>query len=196
MAGNRQHIIPRFLLKGFVGREKGGKLYTWVYPKNKPPSEANIRRVGVERHFYGKQGEMSVDDDITEFEGKYALLLDELRQSPGEIEIFDTRVPNLVTHLVTRTKHFRDSFRESMEFLMQKMTEYFSNSNNLKEAMLSIYLKNPDMMRESIDEGFEKHPELKPFENILRPLFPSLFFFFSKPRKMIMHYFSNTFIKI
>jgi hypothetical protein len=56
MAGDRQHILPRFLLKGFASRIEGEKIYTWVYPRNSPPVEANIRKVGVEKHFYGKQG--------------------------------------------------------------------------------------------------------------------------------------------
>jgi hypothetical protein len=175
MAGNKQHILPRFLLKGFASRIDGEKKYTWVYPKNSPPVEANIRKVCVEKHFYGKQGELSVDEDITKFENEYAPFLDELRECTGQIEIFDPRVPNLITHLVTRTKHFRDSYRESVEFLIEKMGEYFSDFNNLKEAILSTILNKPEMTRDAIEEGFRDHPELKPFENIIRPLFPTMF---------------------
>src|SRR3989339_11523 len=175
MAGDRHHILPRFLLKGFASRVEGEKIYTWVYPRNRTPIEANIRKVSVEKHFYGKEGELCVDDDITKFESEYAPLLVELRECTGQIEIFDPRVPNLITHLVTRTKHFRDSYRESVGFLVEKMGEYFSDFDNLKEALLSTMLNKPEMMIDAIEEGFRDHPELKPFENIIRPLLPTMF---------------------
>lgn len=141
MAGNRQHILPRFLLKGFASRIEGEKTYTWVYPRNHPPVEANIRKVGAERHFYGKQGELSVDDDITEFEGEYAPLFEELRKNRISYELSDKRIANFVTHLVIRTKNFRESFRESSEFMIEKMSAYFSDFSNIKSIMSGKYAK-------------------------------------------------------
>lgn len=136
MSGDRHHILPRFLLKGFASRSEGGKIYTWVYPRNQTPVEANIRRVGVEKYFYGKQGELSVDDDLTKFEGKYAPLLDQLREHIGEIGVPDQNIAKFVTHLAIRTKHLRESMRESSEFMIEKISGYLSHPTNLKAAML------------------------------------------------------------
>jgi hypothetical protein len=168
MAGNKQHILPRFLLKGFASRVEGEKIFTWLYTRNRTPIEANIRKVSVEKHFYGRQGELSVDDNITELEGKYAPLLDELRVNEGQVEISDPRIPEFITHLVIRTKHIRDSYRKSFEYLSEKIEEYFSDFDNIKSAILN----NPQLMRENIEKGFEDYPNLKPYRTILEPFAP------------------------
>ncbi len=170
MAGNRQHILPRFLLKGFSSRIEGEKIYTWVYPRNRTPIEVDIRKVSVGRHFYGRQGELSVDGEVTDFEGEYAPFLSELRMCRESVEISDQRIANFVTHLVVRTKHFRDSFRESTEYLAELIRQYFSDFNNLKRAMLG----NPEMIRDNIEKGFRDHPELLPYKNFIMPLLPKI----------------------
>lgn len=141
MAGNKQHILPRFLLKGFASRIEGEKIYTWVYPRNSPPVEANIRKVCVEKHFYGKEGELCVDGDITKFESEYAPFLDELREYPEQIEIFDPRIPILITHLITRTKHIREIFRDLSEIIVEQLSDYFSDFNNIEAMILGKYGK-------------------------------------------------------
>lgn len=171
MAGNRQHILPRFLLKGFASRVKREKIYTWVYSRNRTPIEVDIRKVSVGRHFYGRQGELSVDGEITDFEGEYAPFLAELRMCKESVEICDERIANFVTHLVVRTKHFRDSFRESTEYLAELIRQYFSDFNNLKRAMLENY----EMIRDNIEQGFRDHPQLLPYKKFLIPLLPKLF---------------------
>lgn len=182
MAGNKQHILPRFLLKGFASRIDGEKKYTWVYPRNSPPVEANIRKVCVEKHFYGKQGELSVDADITKFENEYAPFLHELRSSSAKNEIFDPRFANLITHIVTRTKHIRDSFRESAEFLFIEISKYFLNFDNVKAAILN----NPEIMRyyieEKLDNSLFSHIE----KDTLRQLIPLIYPAFLDTQKVEM----------
>lgn len=141
MAGKRQHILPKFLLKGFASRIEGDKIFTWIYPRHQMPSEVNIKKVSVEKYFYGKKEEISVDDEITEFENKYAPLLEELRRVEKNYEISDLRIANLITHLATRTKHLRELFRGSSEFMIEKISDFLSNINNIKEVMLGEYGK-------------------------------------------------------
>ena len=45
----------------FLGDRKGGK-----------PFETNIEKISVEKYFYGKEGEISADDEITDLESGYA----------------------------------------------------------------------------------------------------------------------------
>jgi len=54
MAGNRHHVIPKFLLKGFTSRIKSNQFYTNVYLGNKT-YESNIINVGVDKDFYVKK---------------------------------------------------------------------------------------------------------------------------------------------
>jgi len=79
MAGIRHHILARFLLKGFASKVSGDQTFTWVYRKEGKVFESNIINVAVERYFYGKEGELSVDDEITEIEKTFAPLLSSLR---------------------------------------------------------------------------------------------------------------------
>jgi len=68
MAGKRHHILPRFLLKGFASRVQGEGVFSVVYRKDGKPFETNIEKISVEKHFYGKEGEISADEEITDLE--------------------------------------------------------------------------------------------------------------------------------
>jgi hypothetical protein len=171
MAGNRQHILPRFLLKGFTSRIEGEKIFTWLYPRNQTPIEANIRKVSVAKYFYGKLGELCADNDITELENEYAPLLDELRVRKIIGEISDQRIPRLITHLVIRTKHIRDSFRESSEYIGDKILAYLSNFDNFKAALLS----KPELIKGFIEENLRDYQGSQIEKDTLRQLIPILY---------------------
>lgn len=171
MAGYRQHILPRFLLKGFGSRTEGKEIYTYVYRKGGNPFETNIKNAAVGKNFYEIKGKLSVDEDITKFECEYSSFLDDLRSSGEKKEIFDPRIAKLITHIVTRTKHIRDSFRESSEFLFLKIYEYFLYFDNIKIAILS----NPEFMRDFIDDKLKNSLAPKVEKDTLRQLIPLIF---------------------
>ncbi len=174
MAGDRQHILPRFLLKGFASRIHGKETYTWVYLRKGAIFEANINKIGIEKHFYGRKGELNVDAKITDFEGEYAPLLDELRAHKGQVDISDPMIANFITHLVVRTKHIRDSYRESSEFLIEKIFEYLSDFDNLKKAILN----RPDLIRKNLESELKDFPLPNPykekFKKRLIDMYPSI----------------------
>ena len=143
---SRQHIIPRFILKGFASRVQKKEIFTWVYRTDGNIFETNIINVAVERFFYGPKGELCVDEEVTEFEGAISPLIDEIRSKKNVIEITDNRISDLICHLVTRTKHLRDSLRESFEILTDKIGEYLSDFNNVKP----LILKKPDLIKKEI----------------------------------------------
>ena len=151
MAGIRHHILPRFLLKGFASRLDGDKVFTWVYRKQDKPFEASTKDISVAKHFYGKDGDINVDSEITDMEGGYSSLVDELRNVNEQTEIFVLQVPEFITHLTVRTKHLRDSFRESSEFLIEKLYEHYSDFNNLK----GLFQRNPELLRETVEKEFK-----------------------------------------
>jgi hypothetical protein len=99
MAGVRQHILPRFLLKGFASRLDGQEVFTWVFRKGGNIFEANIKNVAVEKHFYTQPANTSVDDEITELERGFARLLDNLRNENDGFEITDPSLREFVSHL-------------------------------------------------------------------------------------------------
>jgi hypothetical protein len=140
MAGIRHHILPRFLLRGFDSKTIDGKVFAWVYNKEHNHREISTKDISVKKHFYGRDGEVNVDPEITEIEPRFAGMLNELKEKSGEVS--DPRIAEFITHLSTRTKHLRDSVGESMEFLNEYLDGYFSNFENIKKRAIN----NPHTM--------------------------------------------------
>jgi len=139
MSGKRHHILPRFLLKGFANQQKGKEIYTWVYPKGKKPYTNNISKVSIDKHFYGKDGEINADIEITNLEFKYALLIDELRNKTyldKIVEVEKTLIPDFIAHLSIRTKHLRVSLEESTQKFLIQVENHFSDFNNYKKLLI------------------------------------------------------------
>lgn len=150
----RQHILPRFLLKGFATKVKNKEFYVWVYQKDKNPFRTNITKISVEKFFYGEEGEDSLDNKITELEQDFAPLLDELRAEHGVKKLADNRVVDLVVHFITRTKHVRDSFGNPAIYLMDKLADHFSDFNNALRALGD----NPKYLRAAIEKKVDELP--------------------------------------
>lgn len=163
MAGIRQHILPRFLLKGFASRVQDKKIFTCVYRKGGPQFETTIENVGLEKHFYGKLGEISADEEITQLESGYARLIDELRSEPDGTCADSKQVSDLVAHLTIRTKQLREFFRESAEYLIDQITLYLSNPSNLKRLLLS----KPELMQEELQKTLKDIPVAQVYKDFL-----------------------------
>jgi hypothetical protein len=163
MAGTRHHILPRFLLKGFASRTQEKKVFTWVYRKGVEPRELSTKDVGVEQHFYGRDGEPNADEEITLLENsQYAPLLERLRikiTPTGVVEVYEPLLANFISHLCTRTKNFRESINQSIDYLITATDSYLSDSSNIKEFLMkhpaqsenyinfkSIILSNPNVL--------------------------------------------------
>ena len=145
MASERQHFLPRFLLKGFASRREGKDAYAWVFRRESLPFETNIINVGVSRKFYNlEEHNHQLDDMITHIENTFANCIDELRSHTSETELLNPVIPELVTHLMLRTKYLRDSF--------------FSSANYVFHALLSA-IKRPEFLEKAILNRLKTHPE-------------------------------------
>lgn len=179
MAGIRHHILPRFLLKGFASKVAGQAVFTWVYRKGGKVFEANIVNVGVEKHFYGKEGELNVDDEITDVERGFAILLDELRGKDNAYEILDPKIADFVGHLSGRTKHLRDSLIDATGVLTNTLTGYLADQNNFRSWILEYYKRHPEVMKKALDDEIGKmqltrHQRLLLKQRMLMVLRPEL----------------------
>ena len=81
-----------------------------MYRKGGPQFETTIENVGLEKHFYGKVGEISADEEITQLESGYAGLINGLRSEPDGARADSKRVLDFVAHLTIRTKQLREFF--------------------------------------------------------------------------------------
>lgn len=156
MAGVRQHILPRFLLKGFASKLDGQEVFTWVCRKGGNVFEANIKNVAVEKHFYTGAGEINVDGEITEIERGFALLLDELRQKDHGFEVTNPSLPEFVGHLSSRTKHLRDSFIDMAGAMTSILSDYLADERNVRTWMLDYFKRHPEVVRKSVDDAILK----------------------------------------
>jgi len=161
MAGVRHHVLPRFLLKGFASKiiqraNKKDDVFVWVFRKGVNPFEANIINVAVEKHFYGKEGELNVDDEMTNIESGFAISLDELRRQDDSYKISDDKILEFITHLSSRTKHFRDSFIDASGYLVDNLFGYFSDYDNWKAWCIEHLKRHPEVIKNALDEAFSK----------------------------------------
>lgn len=179
MAGIRHHILPRFLLKGFASKVVGQEVFTWVYRKEGKIFEANIVNVGVEKHFYGKEGELNVDDEITDVERGFAILLDELRRKDNAYQLLDPKIADFVGHLSGRTKHLRDSLIDTTGVLTNTLTGYLADQNNFRSWILEYYKRHPEVLKKALDDALGKmqltrHQRLLLKQRMLMALRPEL----------------------
>jgi hypothetical protein len=132
MSGSRQHELPRFLTNGFASRivrktNKDDSVFVWVYRRNTEPFESNTSNVGVGGKFYD-DGVVSVDDEITDLEGRFANCLNQLRESHDGSPVTNSVFLDFVVHLTSRTKHLRDSIINTGGFLTDALLSYLSEN--------------------------------------------------------------------
>lgn len=163
MSGARQHFFPRFLKKGFASKTIKKEVYTWVFTKEKEPYEANTRNIGLEKFFYGNPEDSQADSLITDKETEFGLFIDELRNNIRDIEI-ESRIPSeLVTHLIIRTQHIRESLTDVGKTLVDLAQNNITSSQDFKKLLVNIIQNKPELIEESLrKEVLKKIPPSTP----------------------------------
>jgi len=156
MSGERQHFLPRFLLKGFSSRNVGDQVYVWAARKNTGAFEANITNVGVAKDFYGESGQGTIDEAITDTESKFAALIESLRAETQTAPISEPTIADFVTHLMIRTKHLRDAFLESSQEMLDCLLSLMAHPASLQKIMDKYIRENPDHIKSKIDNILKK----------------------------------------
>jgi hypothetical protein len=135
MAGDRQHFLPRFLMKGFASRVDGRKVFVWLYRKDANPREESTRNIGLEKGFY-ETGQDTADPEITAAEGPMVELVDHLRGLPNGSAADGVGVPEMVAHRVARTKHLRDSVEALGDLALERFEEFLASGQNFTRMVL------------------------------------------------------------
>lgn len=139
MAGERQHYIPRFLLKGFASKTSGNKAFIWYFQKGNAPKEVSLRDIALEKNFYGEPGDGSLDAEITEKEKYQASVISRLRENNELSDQDINTLSQFVGEMVARTKHMRNSLVEGSEDLMDMFLRNISDPSKA-----NIILNNPE----------------------------------------------------
>jgi len=151
MSGKRQHFIPQFLQRGFASHIVGDEVFTWVYRKGAHPFNTNIKNIGVERAFYTLENDTVADDLITGVEGPLSELVERLLISPGG-PMRDPLVPSLIAHLEIRTRHFRQCYMQSAEYLMSQFIDFIADADSFAESFERTLRDDPSSIREMFSE--------------------------------------------
>jgi len=117
MSGVNQHYLPQFLMRGFAirgGTEKSPIFKAIEHHKSRgvmPPR--NIKSIGAQRNFYGKEGPGTVDDAIDKFENSLAPVIQQLNLGAELTTSSRLQIASLVAHLITRAKPMRSFFEDA-----------------------------------------------------------------------------------
>ena len=166
MAGDRHHIIPRFLQKGFASRtiknKKNEIVFTWCYMKNRflPHRDFSTKDTIVSEHFYGREGEINADDEITDLEkNKLSPLVDKLRNEKCDCNEMRTEIAELIAHLSIRTKAIRKGFEQMSEKTLEGFKDILTDDKTISEVFLK---PNEKKVREVFDEALNSStPEME-----------------------------------
>ncbi len=139
MAGERQHIIPRFLQRGFASKIEGKKVFTWFYRKDGSCLELSTRDVFLEKFFYKNDQGISVDEEITKIEKGFALMLEEIRKQEHGVELNQHNIPEFIAHMCIRTKHLVDSTNEAINNLIIETEKYLGDINNIRNFLMNDF---------------------------------------------------------
>lgn len=162
MSGKRQHFIPRFLQQGFASDATARRVRTYVYQKDKLPFESNIINVGVEGHFYTDGEDAQTDDLITDAEASFSMLVQMLRTMPPA-PVSDPAIPEFVSHLGARTRHLRQNFLQTGDYLVRRLLDYVADDSFLSNC---LERQLPSMLAKALDERGLPQTMLKPMINL------------------------------
>ena len=155
MAGNRQHVIPRFLQRGF-SNEKNGKYFTNWYRKDCFKENMIVENIGLENKFYSHYGDSSVDKKITENETySYSRILNSLVDGSYNL---DNRkdLAEFIYHMEIRTKNLRENMIDSWAYFGEQLKNRLLD----KETLIDYFQRNPKTIKELLQNELNKLPIL------------------------------------
>lgn len=138
MAGRRQHYIPQFLQRGFLGDPRQEAERTWLHRRGAKARLVGIRDVGVREHFYSKlsaDGAATLDDLITAMEHSFGAALTTIRQAPVGTLLDPKSAARLTAHLTLRTAHIRSVFQQGVTQLFDQLDDLFADPGRLREVL-------------------------------------------------------------
>lgn len=136
MSGRKQHYIPQVLLKGFSSDPEAKSPQIFVYSRQRGVYKTNTRDTAAEREFYSPiiEGERTLDDSITEYEGELAQSLAILKQSlsvPAE----SSMAASVVAHLAIRNHHTRQTFEQAGTQMIRAIGDRMQDTSWVRKEM-------------------------------------------------------------
>lgn len=156
MAGIRQHYLPRFLLKGFVSKEKKGQRFTYVFTKDSKAYETNIINIGLEKHFYDSQNEHKTDEAVTVDEERHSPFVLDLRTLNETTKVDSQKSMAFIVHMFKRTKHTRESIVDFHKGFVDVMQNSLNSDAHSQQRFADFIKTNRDDIAELMKEKLTK----------------------------------------
>jgi hypothetical protein len=153
VSGRRHHLLPKFLLRGFLSKTK--KERSFVYSKKAGVYEASLDRVSVERDFYGSLDSTATDDTITAAESAYAKLIQHLRET-GDVEDKQSEIRELIVHISLRVKRAQDGMQDMGRSTTAILRKYFGDEDSLQHSLKNYMRNNLDDLATSLFQELRK----------------------------------------
>lgn len=164
MAGTNQHHIPQFLQKGFAETHKKQPQIR-AYRIGTEPFVTSTRNVGATRNFYGKPGEGSLDDAITQLEGNLGQFLNNVRGAKAIKEEDRARPAQLIKHLWSRSANIRSS----MQILTERLCSAFKEAAATPASFWEMLGQSDEERHTRIEELAVKEAQSQ-FPHLSEPL--------------------------
>ncbi len=119
---NRNHYVPRCLLKRFASKSENGKYFIWQLSKDSSPIEISTKDVAVSKRFYGTGN--NIEDEFQIIETSFEKVLNRINNEPIEQNQYSA-IRNFVYYQSIRTKAFRDTFKDLWENTLDMLSELF-----------------------------------------------------------------------
>lgn len=157
MSGSNQHTIPQIMLRGFGRKNKAKAVQVVVYRGDKIFTTAT-KGIGAERFFYSPlstDGEVTLDDRITDYEQQLDGYIDELRDGPIGVDLEGGKAAETIVHLTVRTAQFRNSFANGLEQVAQSVATTVLDPAK-RWRLMGFHLPKPTgELKDTIEKAYE-----------------------------------------
>lgn len=133
-----QHEIPQLFQRGFLIPETGDAERVFVFRREGNVFPSNIDRSGAQSYFYSKptlDGQRTLDDEITEYEGRLTGLVAELRALPVGANANAEVSAEVIAHLTTRNAHLRGALAHGFKGILTGAATVFGDEDNLRRLL-------------------------------------------------------------
>ncbi len=167
-----QHHLPQFLLKGFASRSRKKEVFTWLFRKEGPVVEANLKGIAKGRDFYGKSAEYDLEQRLSVMEDAFARVVRRLRAGEGLED------KQLLCQFVASTQIRTSNLRTGVSEALGSFTGEFGNALIKPEYQALLLANALSRVRKKIEIGELDHVltllPLSQRENLISEIMPKL----------------------
>lgn len=144
MSGRNQHHFWQVMQRGFGVERKQDFTTVFVYQKDKAPFPVGTRNFGAERDFFDFAPGSGADIAITRAENELQSLIRNFQCGEKPTDNLSASIADLISHLETRTKFFRQHLAETTSNLIGDLHKWLSSPKIFRKMIGKYASDNPE----------------------------------------------------